>query len=624
MEAKLERLLRSASQAYYDGSPVMSDARFDELRASLQKEDPGNPFLKEIGATPSVDSPLEKTQHQIPMGSLNNLHSEGEFIKWYRLLAMKTPALVVQDKLDGISIELIYERGKFVRAVTRGDGAIGENVTHTIRKAKGLPKKLSSSLSVSVRCEALLPIKEWKQNFSGKSNPRNAAAGLVRRLDAVGAASIRCVAFDLVGVDLPTETRKIKWLQDHGFDAVSTVSCDFAGAKKAYAKILASRDSNRFEIDGAVVKVDSLTQQEHLGERHGRPYWARAWKFPPQGGHTVLDRVDWQVGSQGRLTPVGKVQPVAVGGTTITSVTLHNQAEIKRLDVQIGDTIEVIRSGDVIPYCVRRVRKGKTRKVITCKKCPSCGGPIKQVGPLLKCARPGKCEDVLMARLHRWIKARNILYIGDKTLAQLWGAGIRTVTKLYKMSTSDLVDAGVGKKMAAKIMRELDKSRKCDLHDLVGSVSIHMLGRTEAANLVSLGVDTVDKFLALTEEQLLEFPGFQETKAKTIARGIQGRKNTLTNLSRLLTVTVVEAEKEEVVGGSLAGKSYCFTGAASRPRKELQALVEQNGGEVKGSVSKGLDYLVMADPNSTSTKAQKARKLGTTVIGEEDFLRSVE
>lgn len=615
---QLEQLLRKASDAYYGGEDAtMSDAEFDTLRDELEDLDPHNAFLAQIGAP--ADSALKKVAHTIPMGSLKKISpgsgQTGEFDTWAK--SVNGSKIAVQYKLDGLSIELVFKGGKFVQAITRGDGDIGEDVTHTIRHAQGFPRSISvKNRQLSVRCEAMLYIADWKAHFSDKANPRNAASGLVRRTDAKGSRHIRLVAFDVLFDDngFKTEEDRVNWLRTQKFETTPSVLTAKKDVEKVIQAILATRDSLPYEIDGAVVKINDISHQEKLGEHNGRPYWARAWKFPAMGGFTILRDVEWTVGTRGWITPVAKVEPVAVGGTTIRSVTLHNRDEIARLGICIGDKVEVVRAGDVIPQIVRVVAKGRSRTPIKITFCPACGSNLRVDGARLLCSKAEDCPGVSSKRIKKWIKKRGILHLGDTYTDALINVGVvRAIPDLYTLTVGTMGVAGIGEGMAKKILAQIEKSRTCSLAHLIGSLSLDMVGRSEASNLVGHGFDTLAKWKALTPKQIRALPGYQHTKGNRIAVAVQENWELIEAVAEHLMIT----GKPKPSSNKLSGKSFCFTGTMRNPRKTLEDMVADAGGQVR-SVSKELDYLVVAGPSSSKTR--KAKKLGISMISEADFL----
>ena len=614
--SELEAELRQASEKYYvDESPMMSDAEFDAKRRELEELDPDNAFLVEVGASVSK-SKLSKVKHVIPMGSINNVMNLEEYDSWVRNSLSPDALVAVQWKLDGISIELIYRQGKFVQALTRGDGIEGEDVTHTIKNAQGFPRKLNKTINMSVRCEALLPLSTWKKMKEEYSNPRNAASGITRRSDSRQSEHLLLVSFDAVnGQAWDQESDRIEWLRQQNFDVAATKIMKASEVPDFAAEIEKKRDSLNYLVDGLVIKVNDITIQNKMGEHNGRPYWARAWKFKAASAHTTLLNVNWSIGTQHTITPVAVVEPVHVGGVTISNVTLHNADEIERLGVRIGDEIEIIRSGDVIPKIVRVVKSNKGKK-INCDQCPVCGSSVVRQGPMIKCSNMG-CDGVKKERIKAWIRKRKIMFLGDAAVDALFAAKhIVRVFDLYTMTQQNMMGCGIGGRMAEKILNEIEKSRDVTVGDFIGSFSLDMLGRSQAKNLVELGIDTVDKFLKVTKEELARLPGFKETKAERICVALHSAKSVIEKTLKHMRIKEIKMNKT----GKCANLSFCFTGAASRPRAELKQMAENAGATVSGSVNKKLDYLVIADPESTSTKAKKARELGVKLLSEDEFI----
>lgn len=617
---ELESLLRNAADAYYAGKPeILSDDEFDRLREELEELDPQNPFLAEVGAI--TDNSLQKVTHVIPMGSLKKITTIPELQTWSKQFS-PDEELAVQLKLDGISIELVYDNGKFIQAITRGDGIVGDDVTHSIKNAQGFPRNISLKQKIFVRCECVLPIKTWEQHFNDMANPRNAVAGISRRLDGTGSEHILTIAFDVLFDDHPflTEQDRINWLETNNFTTVQNTITSINDIEKIINDILQERDNLPFQIDGAVIKTNRIKLQNKLGEHDGRPYWARAWKFPPQGGHTVLKNVIWSVGTQGTVTPVAQVEPVSVGGTTIQNVTLHNIDEIDRLKIQIGDTIEVIRAGDVIPKIVRVVKQGINRQPIVLHKCPICDSNLIKDGPKLICQNK-RCDGIKLSIIKKWISKREIMFLGESAIETLYNTKLVTsIADLYTLNKESMILAGLGERMSEKILEQIRKSKTCTLADFLGSLSLDMLGRSEANNLIEHGFDSLEKWKTITPEQIQGFPGYQKTKAQRIASSVSGSWAEIEILKKILTI---ETNKNTKVSGKLSGKSFCFTGTMNRPRKDLEQIVEQNGGAIR-SVSKELDFLVVADPNSISSKTKKAKSLNVKIISETQFMKIAE
>ena len=627
----IEGRLRRASTAYYvDANPIMSDKEFDTLKDELAKLDPDNEFLHEIGA--ALDSsPLTKVKHEIPMGSLNKVNTLEEYETWLKTLSkqgVNRPSMVAQWKLDGSSVELLYRKGKFVQAVTRGDGVVGEDVTHSISKASGFPKRLNKPIDCSVRAEAFIRLSDWEEYLSGDSkNPRNTAAGIVRRTDTKDAHFLRLQAYNIILKSrdeyiINNEMDKINILNSLGFDTVSSTVHFSDEIPKTFKQMTEQRNSLDFQVDGVVVTLNDIDLQEQMGEKKGLPYFARAWKFEADSGISRIKDVVWSMGSRGTIHPTAIVEPVEVCGVTIQNASLHNLDIINDLGVCIGDEVEIIRAGDVIPKVCRVSNPGKNRTPIEVINCPSCGKKTVVRGPHAACPEPEICPGVQSKRISTFISKREIMFLGDANLVLLLENGcVRNIPDLYRLDVKRMMKAGLGETMATKILAEIEKSRNARIEEVIGSLSIDLCGRSEAANIVAFGIDTLDKWESLTVEQLASFERFGEVKAKRIYTSL---KENWTLIDEVVGLMNLVQDKKEKVMGSLSDKSFCFTGALELPRKEAEALVMSKGGSVSSSVSKGLTFLVMADPNSTSTKAEKARKLGTQVISESEFMSMVK
>jgi len=624
---------KSASAAYYNETPLMSDEEFDTLIRAIRELDPGNPFLATVGAPISNNSPLGKVTHRYVMGSLDNSMTEEAFKKWYRKIP--TGGIVLQHKLDGISIDLLYEGGKFRRASTRGDGEVGENVTHNFKlRSHIIPHTIPFTGVCHVRGEALLCVADWKEYFPNTANPRNAIAGIVRRTNGNGAEFITFRAFDTICEEADTtcvtEKDKINLLNRWGFVTVETVVADsLAGARAYYDHTLHFREDLPHEIDGVVVKVNNIEEGRAMGSHDKRPRWATAWKFPPRGSETVLEDVEFSIGHTGTITPVGKVKAVQVGGTTIRSVSLCNFDEIERLGISVGDTVRVVRAGDVIPKITEVLKKGQHGVAIRPPKvCPSCSGRVaREEGlALYKCVSEG-CPGRQREIFANWIKKRDIKFFGPEYQHQFMHTydttGYEAIVDMYALTEKDYMSVSrTHSAMWQKIYNNVKESRKCKLKDFIGSLGIDLLGRSQTQTLIEQGITTVKDFVNLEPKRLLALSGFQSTKASRIVNSIREISEFITRLAELIEIISEEKEMSHTKG-PLLGASFCFTGKATLPREELHKLVTNNAGVAEDRVTKDLTYLVLADINSTSSKACKARKFGTKLITEEQFMGMV-
>ena len=352
---ELEKTLTNAQDEYYNGTPIMPDDEYDALADELADLDPKNAVLKRVGAGVSDDAKLQKAKHAIPMGSQKKVNEQDEFIKWAKKTGSKT--FVIQEKLDGLSVELVYKKGKLVQAITRGDGETGEDITHNVIHMGNVLHRLPK-FTGSIRGEIVLPLSAFqvlKHGSKDYANPRNAAAGISRRktTDKAIVRNIKVIAFDCTHntIDFKKEHHKIRFLEDLGVECVFTKVVDVDNAIKGYNIYQKTkREKLDHEIDGLVFKVNDVEKQEELGEADGRPKGQIAWKFAAEMRKTILEDVSWEVGLTGRITPVAHVHPVRVSGATIRKISLHNVSYFKSLKLFKGCSVLVSRRGDVIPY----------------------------------------------------------------------------------------------------------------------------------------------------------------------------------------------------------------------------------------------------------------------------------
>lgn len=627
---ELEQLLKKAQKAYYKGTPVMSDATYDALYDELSDLDPDNEALKSVGATPD-DTVLKKAHHQIPMGSQRKVNTKEEFEKWVQKSG--TNVFVIQPKLDGLSVNVIYENGKLRQAITRGDGKVGEDVTHTVRLMKNVPKKLPVNHSVSLRGEIIFrksAFSDWTNSKKEKklyANPRNAAAGLTRRKkphEITREMEVRYFDVETDEVNFRKESHKIKYMINAlGLKTVKTVVArNKDQVISLYQKYVAGkREKMDVEIDGLVLKVNSLKRQRLLGIVDGRPRGQVAWKFAAEKRETELEDVRWDVGLTGRITPVAVLRGVLIGGVTVRQASLHNVGNMKRLGVWKGASVLVSRRGDVIPYVEEVVEKAPAgAKVFSHPEyCPICGAKTEFEGEYLVCPS-SICVAKQRGDIKKWIRVLDIQQLGDAFIDQALDEGIiKTVADLYTLKREEVAGlAGYGDRSADIIVSSVEEKKEVTLAQFFAGLNIPNAGIATFTAIEKAGYDSLDKILTLCASQLAVIPGIGDITAEQI---IQGISNRFSIINSLLKNGVVIKEKPR---GKLSGLSFCFTGELSIKRPVAQKFVESLGGEIKTSVSKGLDYLVQSDPHSNSGKAQKARKYGTQVIGEKEFMKMVD
>jgi DNA ligase (NAD+) len=636
---KLARKLLLASEAYYNsGTSTMSDDEFDKLRAQLEEIDPNHPFLKQIGAPLPKESHLTMVKHKIPMGSLNNSNNAEEYEVWHNKHGLE---VVAMHKMDGSSIEIIYDAGDFKQAITRGDGFEGEDVTKNVIKFKNVPMKLSKPFTGSVRGEAVLDLKSFAKHFPGQANARNTANGTVRRKSGENTEHLSFIAFDAAnGVAHKTHSDKLAYLAKLGFEVVPYEVCKTAKDVIVYHKKRGdNRDKLLFEIDGVVVRINDEAAFQKLGERSQKPKGATAFKFKSMGGTTKLVSVDLSVGTNGAIIPTANLEPLQIGGVTIRRALLNNFEEIEKLKVQIGDEVKVIRAGDVIPKIIGVARPGDSRVPIKQPtQCPHCGSKIIKDGAHIFCRNDG-CKAQEKRRLKKWIDKRNIKFLGDSLIDYLYDNGIVTLPHhLYSLTAQQLepMPSGNGKvgRNSIRIMEQIELSKSADLNEFMGSLAIAFLGRSESKYMIEAGVDTLEKFRSLTIAEAVNLPRFSDTKAEAVVEGIAEVSDEIDALLAAgvhINTPPKPRKEKEVADNPVKGKSFVFTGKIERTdgegkrytRSRLQDLAIDLGGKCPSSVGAGVDYLVQADPTSQSSKSKKAEKLGVKMLSEADFFKMV-
>lgn len=679
---ELRDLIRAHDHSYYVlDRPTISDREYDLLYAELLKLESENPTLvtpdsptQRVSGTPAEE--FQKAPHRTPMLSLQNSYSIEDIDAFdervRKELKDSAPKLIeyfCEPKFDGLAIELIYENGKLARALTRGDGAIGEDVTQNVRTMRSVPLKLKTSKSpalIEVRGEIVMLKSDFQklneaQQDAGEvpfANPRNAAAGSIRQLDASVAAArpLRMFTYApgvLEGV-APKSQHAFESLvaelglpsvgvapRDESFDdfksrvlknlktgkvvsGLGRVAKGAAEARGYYEFIHSIRSELPFDIDGVVIKVDDFRLQEDLGFVSRSPRWATAAKFPPEQAETVVEKILVQVGRTGALTPVAVMKPVKVGGVTITNATLHNQSEIDRKDIRVGDTVIVQRAGDVIPEIVSvdlRKRPKSSKPYVISDECPACGETaIKPEGEVvLRCVNPG-CPAILRESLKHFVarRAMNIDGLGDKQIDALVEAGLVTrPSDLYTLTAEKVLTLErQGERSAQNLIASIEASKKTDLSRLIFAMGIRFVGEATAKTLARF-CGSLERFLDVTEEELLAAPDVGEKVAASILTALKG-PYLKGELKRLVKNGVEVASANRAAdSNALGGKKFVITGTLPKDRDEVKDLIEANGGVVLSSVSKKTDYLLAGD--EAGSKLQRAGELGVAIIDWDAF-----
>jgi DNA ligase (NAD+) len=636
--------------------PEISDAEYDILYDELLRLEEADPKLvtpdsptQRVGAPPSEK--FQKVQHPSPMGSLEKVTTDEAVEKWHqdvvKRLGTSDVAYVTEPKIDGLSINLIYEDGVFVRGATRGDGRLGEDVTPNVRTIKAISMRMQLAKGetppplLEVRGEVYLPLSGFNELnerlvAEGKKptpNPRNAAAGSLRLKDSTITAE-RPLSIWVHGLGhregLPANGHweSLEWLRAHGFrtnpyaerhESVESV----AAACRAWEKRRIELD---YEIDGIVIKVDSFDQQRRLGALHDRPRWARAFKWAPMTAETKLNKIHIRVGRTGALNPWAQLEPVEVGGVTVSQATLHNEEDINRKDIREGDNVIVQRAGDVIPQVVGPVlphAKG-TRPFKMPKKCPLCGVDIvKPEGEAMHRCPNRACPSRGLESLINWVQAAaDIEGVGEQSVRRLWGLGlVRSLPELYRLTKEQLLEVeGYGEISATNAIASIEASREITFNRILFGLNIPDVGWVTAVNLAR-HFENVDRLLAAAQEDILEVEGIGPERAEAIAEWFSDEPNrALVAELRSLGLHFEIGDELRPIEGPLTGNTYVITGTLEAfTRDEAAAALEAKGAKVVNSVSGKTTGLIVGEEPGNS-KLTKARKAEVPLLSEADLV----
>lgn len=616
----LEIKINQARNDYYNGQSKVSDKVFDAWIDELSKLDPKNLAVTGIGTEPV--SNWEKHTHTVPMGSLNKTQTDEEFIKWFDKYIDSKDDIFVTLKLDGLSVSLIYENGVLVKAATRGSGTVGELITVNVAKMIGVPLRLPKKINAAVRGEILLSKKTHKEHFPTYSNPRNAASGLSRAYDGLAADKLSVLAYQLLDDnDFKTQDVQFKELETLGFNVptyyvVSSLK-EVLDYKNKYQTLL--RDQYDFELDGMVIHNNNLAKQESYGSLNGRPYASIAMKFESIAKEAYVSEIINQVGNSGRITPVAVFNPkVSLMGAEVERASLHNFSNIAELGIDVGATVLVCRSNDVIPY-VEEVTKSTGTIFSTPTNCPECNSLLIEKGEYIQCPNVDGCRAQIIGRLTNWVKELNILEWGTSLLEKLVDTNkVNTIADLYKLSVNDLSNLDrMGDKSAQKCFDSLWSVKEIPLEAFLGALSIPTIGQSTIKSIMKAGCDDLTKFGQLGAAQFEQVPGVGPVKAQFLADGLKD------NQSLILELINSGIKIKEKVIGKLSAKSIAITGSTNTKRSVLEKFISDNGGEYKSSINKSCTHLVIADINSTSSKAISAKKIGIKLISEDDLLNFI-
>ncbi len=657
----LRREIERHNYLYYvKNQPEISDEEYDALMDRLREleekypqfYDPNSPTQR-VGAPPAKE--FATVRHTVPLLSLDKVTSYEEFMEFqnriWRFLGKKVEIdYTATPKLDGLSIAVRYEHGRFVRGATRGDGFEGEDVTANVRTIKSIPMYLMSEEAaklpvLEIRGEVIFHKDDFerlneelaKKGEKTFANARNAAAGSLRQLDSSITAQrpLKAYFYEIVyveGREFETHWEKLKFMEAAGLPLVpyARYCKNDEEVREYYENILRERENLPFEIDGVVIKVNRIEYQRILGQVSHHPRWAVAWKFPSQEAISTLRDVIWSVGRTGAVTPVAILEPVFIAGATISRATLHNEDEIERLGVMIGDKVVVRRAGDVIPEVVKplvELRTGKEKPIVPPTHCPVCGAKLsKPPGEVIRRCPNRFCPAQIAESIKHFVsrKAFDIEGIGDKQVETLLREGlIEDAADLFTLEPERLEKLERwGPVLAAKIVRNIQNAKRISLPKFIFALGIPGVGE-HLANVLAKHFKSLDALRNATFDELIQIPEIGPNTAQSIVDFFADEHNRRF-LEKLFSVgvEVEEIREEEEAEKPLSGKTFVFTGAlSSMTRDEASELVESLGGRVSSSVSRKTDYVVVGE--NPGSKYDKAKKLGVTTITEEEFLKLV-
>lgn len=660
----LRQVLRFHENRYYIlNDPLLADVEYDRLYKALEHLEAADPSL----ITP--DSPTQRVArelsrdfptvaHLVPMLSLENSYNADDLLDWDRkareLSGIDTVRYCVEPKFDGASISLIYDNDLLSRGATRGDGVSGDDITVNIRQIRSVP--LSAAFSrygvqqIEIRGEVLINKANFKkfndqlaeQNLAPLANPRNAAAGSLRMKDPkeVGRRNLEAFLYHVSyftgdATEAPhTHSGMLDMLWDLGFRSPKKEKQVFEGIQGVIDychSFEARRDDLPYEIDGMVIKVDDLALQERLGMTTHHPRWAIAYKFKARQATSKLRNIEYQVGRTGAITPVGKIDPVFIGGVTVTSVSLFNEENVREKDLRLGDTVLVERAGDVIPYIVKsqpELRDGSEEVIHFPTHCPVCGDPLyKPEGEAVWRCVNINCPAQVVERIIHFVSkdAMDIRSLGEANVRRFYESGwLKDIPGIYTLPFEKIATLeGFGKKSITNLQTAIEASRTQPLHRLIFALGVRYVGETTAKTLAQ-AVDHLMDFKDYSLEQLLALEDVGPKVAGSIHEFFANKDN-LHMLSQLegLGLNLANAHTAVLNGGALQDQSFLFTGTLTRmSRSEAEALVEQNGGKILGSVSSKLNYLVVGE--DAGSKLEKAKKISSIrILSEEQFLAMV-
>ena len=654
--------LQKYNRAYYDRSnPLINDSEYDKLKNEIIDLEKKYKFLKDpnspssiVGFKPSKN--FKKVKHRVPMLSLSNAFDEEDLINFEKriinYLDKKNNFKIqysAEPKIDGISASLIYQNGKFISGLSRGDGKEGEDITENLKTIKDIPDKIHEKnfpKEIDIRGEVFIQNSDFKKISDKFANPRNAASGSLRQKNPNETKKIplKFIAYTFgyqKNMKIKSQSEYLKNLDSWGFKT-NSLNKTIEGIKnliKNYKMIEQKRDDLDFDIDGIVYKVNDFELQKRLGNVANAPRWAIAHKFSANKGISQILNIEIQIGRTGALTPVAKIKPINIGGVVVSNATLHNEDEIDRKDIREGDTVTIERAGDVIPHITsvdKKKRAKNLKKFVFPLKCPSCGSDTikdynlvtKKKDAVRRCSSEGfECDKVSIEKIKHFVskEALNIEGFGKKIVENFWKLNlIKLPQDIFKLDYSKIKDMdGWGVQSASNLKYSIDERKNISLDRFIFALGIRHIG-LENAKLISRYLKNKKKFLELSQaenfNELLNIDGIGETQIKSIKNFFINKTN-LEVINELAKILTIKDSLELRTDGLLKGKTFMLTGKLKEmSRAEAKSLIEQNSGSIISNVSKKLDYLIIGE-NPTKRKIEAAKEQNIEILNQFDFLK---
>lgn len=652
---ELIKIINKASEEYYtNDNPTITDQEYDDYYHELEKLEQQYPeLIREDSPTKRVGGKIidefKKVSHEIPMMSLGDIFSEDEIFEFDQRIkkTILNPTYVCELKIDGLSVSLLYENGKLIRGATRGNGIIGEDITHNVETIKSIPLIINDKRKIEVRGEIYMPKKSFnklnqERQEKGESlfaNPRNAAAGSVRQLDSKIAAkrNLSTFIYHLPSSDdfnIKYHHESLSFMKELGFVVNPNIKiADNVNEVINYVKEWTEkRESLPYEIDGIVIKVDKIEDQKKLGYTSRTPKWAIAYKFPAVEVLTKIKNIEFCVGRTGKITPRADLDPVHLAGSIIKSVTLHNEDYIKEKDIMINDTIVLHKAGDVIPEVVKVLKERRTGIEIPfkmIKNCPICNSKLekKETEANYFCPNPNCDARNIEGLIHFSSReTMNIEGFGESIVEDFYNEGyLKTICDYYTLYNhkEDLKELeGFGEKSINNLLQNIEKSKKNSLEKLLFALGIRYIGK-KTAKILAINYRNIDKLMSAEYEDLVKIQDIGEVIADSVYKFFKEEKNINTiNELKLLGVNM-EYKGNESIDDNFNNKTFVLTGTLSKlTRDEASIEIENRGGKVTSSVTKKTDYVIVGE--NPGSKYQKAKDLNINILNEEEFLNMLE